>query len=93
MQNIVISKQLKKARELLHLTIEEVAQKLQINSQEINNWEEGKSRPNLKHLEILSRIYGREIDYFFKKLRNFLLILNFVESEEPRLIIYPANQE
>jgi len=64
---IIIGSQLQKARELLQLTLEEVAQELNVSFNDIINWEKEKTRPILKQLEKLAELYGREIDYFLKE--------------------------
>jgi Zn-dependent peptidase ImmA (M78 family)/DNA-binding XRE family transcriptional regulator len=66
-ENLIIGAQLKKARELLQLSLEDVALELSITRQDILDWEEERSQPNLKQLEKLAGLYGREIDYFLKE--------------------------
>jgi Zn-dependent peptidase ImmA (M78 family)/DNA-binding XRE family transcriptional regulator len=65
-ESIIIGAQLQKARDLLQLTLEEVALEVSTTSQDIAYWEAEKSRPTLKQLEDLARLYGREIDYFLR---------------------------
>jgi Zn-dependent peptidase ImmA (M78 family)/DNA-binding XRE family transcriptional regulator len=65
-ESIIIGIQLQKARELIQLTPEEVALEIGVTSQEIVNWEQERLKPNLKQLEDLARLYGREIDYFLR---------------------------
>jgi len=64
---LIIGAQLRKARETLQLTLNEVADELSIRQNDVNDWEKGFSKPNLKQLENLSNIYGREIDYFLRE--------------------------
>jgi Zn-dependent peptidase ImmA (M78 family)/DNA-binding XRE family transcriptional regulator len=64
---IIIGKQLRKARELLQLAPQEVASELNISAQDILDWENVKSQPNVGLLERLADLYGREIDYFLKE--------------------------
>ena len=66
-RSVIIGFQLRKARELLLLMPEDVAQEINVSAKDIINWEEEKSRPNLKQLEKLAELYGREIDYFLKQ--------------------------
>ena len=66
-EKLIHGLQLKKARELLKLTMEEVAHEIGVNSEVIRDWEEEKSRPNLKQLEELAEFYGRDIDYFLRQ--------------------------
>jgi Zn-dependent peptidase ImmA (M78 family)/transcriptional regulator with XRE-family HTH domain len=65
-QSIIVGTQLQRARELLQLTPEEAAREININPQDIIDWEQGKSKPHLRHLEALAKLYGREIDYFLR---------------------------
>jgi len=66
-EQIIIAKQLQKARELLQLAPQEVASELNISAQDILDWENGKSQPKVSLLERLAELYGREIDYFLKE--------------------------
>lgn len=66
-EQIIIAKQLQKARELLQLAPEEVASELNISAQDILDWENGKLQPKVGLLERLAELYGREIDYFLKE--------------------------
>lgn len=65
--SIIIGSQLRRARKLPQLTLEEVAQEINVSSQDIVDWEEEKTRPDLKQLEGLATLYGREIDYFLRE--------------------------
>lgn len=67
---LVIGSQLQKARETLELTLEEVAKELNTDPKVIFDWEEGVSQPTLEQLENLSKIYGRNVDYFLKRTPN-----------------------
>jgi len=64
---VIIGAQLRRARELLQLTPEEVAREINVNPQDIIDWEREKSKPHLKQLEALATLYGREIDYFLRE--------------------------
>jgi Zn-dependent peptidase ImmA (M78 family)/DNA-binding XRE family transcriptional regulator len=66
-ESLIIGSQLKKARELLMLEPKEVAIKIGVNVEDIIIWEQERLRPNIKQLEALARLYGREIDYFVKE--------------------------
>jgi Zn-dependent peptidase ImmA (M78 family)/transcriptional regulator with XRE-family HTH domain len=66
-KSIIKGTQLRKARTLLQLTPDEVASQINVASQDIFDWEEDRSQPSLKHLERLSELYGRGIDYFLKE--------------------------
>jgi XRE family transcriptional regulator, fatty acid utilization regulator len=65
--SIIIGNQLRRARELLILTPEEAALELNTSPQDILNWEKEQAQPNLRQLEKLAELYGREIDYFLKQ--------------------------
>lgn len=66
-ERIIKGAQLRKARELLQLAPEQVAPELNITRQDILNWEEDRTQPSLKQLEMLAELYGRAIDYFLKE--------------------------
>jgi len=66
-QGQVIGAQLRKAREILQLSPQEVAESLGTQQEEIVTWEREQEMPSLQHLERLAELYGREIDYFLKE--------------------------
>lgn len=66
-ERIIKGAQLRKARELLQLAPRQVASELSISLQDLLDWEENRSQPNLKQLERLADLYGRGIDYFLKE--------------------------
>lgn len=66
-ERLIIGHQLKKARELLQLKPDEAAKEINVDSLDIINWERERSKPNLKQLEALANLYGRDIDYFVKE--------------------------
>ncbi|GAH34817.1 unnamed protein product, partial [marine sediment metagenome] len=66
-ESIIIGVQLEKARKLLQLTPEEVARAINVNAQDVIDWEREQSKPELKQLEDLAELYGREIDYFLRE--------------------------
>lgn len=65
-RRLIIGAQLQRARKLLKLSIENVAQELNIRDIDVANWEKEITSPNLTQLEYLARFYGRDIDYFLK---------------------------
>jgi len=67
---VIIGAQLQKARKLLGLRREEVAREVNVSPQQIEDWETGVYEPNLHQLEILSNLYGRELDYFLRETPN-----------------------
>ena len=66
-KTLIIGGQLKKARKLLQLTLEEVEQLINVRREEIETWEKGLSEPSLKQLEELAKLYGRNVDYFLRE--------------------------
>lgn len=61
---LVLPSQLRKARGLLKLTPEEVAEGLHVGVRDVARWETGELEPSLRQLEDLAELYGRELDYF-----------------------------
>lgn len=61
---LIIPSQLRRAREALQLTLEQVASELEVAPQDVADWESGSSEPPLGCLESLARLYGRDVDYF-----------------------------
>lgn len=68
--SLIMASQLRKARGVLELTPEEVAEELNVSVQDVGNWEKGDCKPSLKQLETLAELYGREIDYFLAETPN-----------------------
>ena len=62
--SLIVASQLRKARNVLQVTPQEVAKELGVDVRDVQNWETGDSEPSLKELESLAKLYGREIDYF-----------------------------
>ena len=52
-----LGKFIKKERELLSLTIEEVATQLKVNPATIYHWEHDKKKPNKKHIRAIAELY------------------------------------
>lgn len=51
----------------MQLTSEGIAEEINVSGQDIESWEKGESQPNLKQLEALAELFGREIDYFLRE--------------------------
>ena len=66
-ESVIIGTQLKRAREFLQLAPEEVAREINVTPQDIIDWEGEKAKPQLRQLEGLAKLYGREIDYFLRE--------------------------
>jgi len=66
-KSLIIGSQLRKARQMLQFTVAEVAKEIQVSPGSIEKWERSEESPNVKQLEMLARVYGREIDYFLRE--------------------------
>ena len=73
----IIPGQIRKAREELDLSINEVAKELGINPNGVSDWEIGKGEPSIEQLIALSHIFQRSSDYFFKPLSGLPEKVNF----------------
>ena len=51
----------------MQFTVEEVAQEINASYDDIISWEKEQSKPNLKQLETLAQLYGRDIDFFLRE--------------------------
>lgn len=65
-KHIVIGAQLRRARETLRSSPDEVGHFLNVEPEEILDWEAERKEPGLEVLERLAEFYGREIDYFLR---------------------------
>ena len=65
--NNIFSDNLKKFRLAKGLTQEQVAEKLNVNSQTISRWECGTTLPDVLTLPELARLYEVTVDDFYKK--------------------------
>lgn len=63
-ESLLIGNQLRTAREALALSIEEVAQRLGIEAEQLQAWEEEQLEPPVEILLDLAELYRRSIDYF-----------------------------
>lgn len=66
-ESLIIGSQLKKARVLIKLEPRDVASRTGVSATDIIDWESEQSKPNLKQLEALANLYGRDIDYFVRE--------------------------
>ena len=57
-----IGSQIKKYREQLKISQEELADKVFVSRQTISNWENNKNYPDIKSLSLLSYIFNVSID-------------------------------
>ncbi len=67
MMNNIFSDNLKKFRLAKGLTQEQVAEKLNVNSQTVSRWECGTTLPDVLTLPELARLYEVTVDDFYKK--------------------------
>jgi len=83
---IIIGERLKRAREALGLTQEEVAAKLKIGRPRYSGIENGKRDIPLKDLYRFAEFYGRPIDYFIKETlltdSGFKVLFRKTEGDE-----------
>lgn len=61
-----MSKQIKKYRSKLHLSQEELADKIFVTRQTISNWENGKNYPDINSIVLLSTLFGISLDILVK---------------------------
>ncbi len=61
-----IGNKIKKYREHINLSQEELANKIYVSRQTISNWENDKSYPDINSLKLLSNIFDVSIDEFIK---------------------------
>ena len=57
-----VGNQIKKYRDQLHLSQEQLAEKIYVTRQTISNWETNKSYPDIHSLVLLSQIFNVSID-------------------------------
>lgn len=76
MENIVAFR-IKNARKLNGLSLQNVADDLQVSKQMISKYETGISIPNSEKLIQLSKLFGLKIDYFFSSFKVELNEVNF----------------
>ncbi len=73
----VIAYRIKNARKLKGLTLQQVADELDVSKQMISKYENGKSTPNSTNLIKLSHLFNLKIDYFFNALKIEIGEVNF----------------
>ena len=61
-----ISTQIKKYRNTMELSQEELAEKIYVTRQTISNWENGKSYPDIHSLLLLSSLFNVSLDQLIK---------------------------
>jgi len=61
----ITPKVFKWARESARMSLDEAASKVSINSDKLNDWEEGVSQPTIKQAESLAKVYRRPFAIFF----------------------------
>lgn len=83
----MLDEKLKRSRVELHLTQQEVADKLHISRQTISNWEVGNSYPDVPALIDLSELYQISLDYmlkddteYVKKVRNDYQLIDHMKK-------------
>mgnify|MGYP002707879139 CR=1 FL=1 len=61
-----VGKQIKKFRQDLKLSQEELASKIFVTRQTISNWENGKNYPDVNSLVLLSQLFNTSLDILVK---------------------------
>lgn len=61
-----IGKQIKKYRNEIEISQDELAEKIFVSRQTISNWENNKSYPDLRSLLLLSSLFGVSLDKLIK---------------------------
>ncbi len=61
-----LSAQIKKHRNALALSQEQLAEKIFVTHQSVSNWENNKTYPDIKSLLMLSELFGISIDELIK---------------------------
>ncbi|NLY98313.1 MAG: helix-turn-helix transcriptional regulator [Clostridiaceae bacterium] len=77
-----LGKQIKKYRQEMSLSQEELALKVYVTRQTISNWENGKSYPDIHSLLLLSEAFGTSIDRLIKG--DVEVMKEQVKSEDKR---------
>lgn len=62
-----IGNKIKKYRENINLSQEELADKIYVSRQTISNWENNKSYPDINSLKLLSNIFDKHLDEFIEE--------------------------
>lgn len=82
---MVMSNQLRSARESLRLGIEEVAAALRLNEEQLKAWESGAATPTIEQLWQLADFYSRDVDYFLTDALPIPVELSFRFTEDRRI--------
>lgn len=67
-RSLIIAGQIRAARESLGLSVEEAAERIGVDPEQMQQWEKGVGEPSLEQLWELAELYGRGTDYFLKEL-------------------------
>ena len=73
---------IKAKRRELHLSQEELADKIFVTRQAISKWENDKATPTMTNLRELSDVFGVEMAYFIGEVENVNEDKNFQDSKE-----------
>ena len=86
---------IKWSRKKAHYSLEEAAKKISINSQKLEQWENGKSRPTMLQAQTMSQVYRRPLAAFylpeppkkdFSLLRDFRTVAGQSPEYSPPLV-------
>lgn len=70
-----VGTQIKKYRNIMELSQEELAEKIYVTRQTISNWENEKSYPDIHSLLLLSSFFNVSLDNWFGKIFSILFIV------------------
>lgn len=82
---MIMPNQLRSARESLRLDINDVAEAVKIDRDQLKAWESGAATPTIEQLWQLADFYSRDVDYFLKEAPPFPVGLSFRFTEHRAL--------
>lgn len=88
-----VGNQIKKYRDQLHLSQEQLAEKIYVTRQTISNWETNKSYPDIHSLVLLSQIFNISIDQLVKgdlEMMKYQIEKEEVNKFNKNAVIYGA---
>lgn len=88
-----VGNQIKKYRDQLHLSQEQLAEKIYVTRQTISNWETNKSYPDIHSLVLLSQIFNVSIDQLVKgdlEMMKYQIEKEEVNKFNKNAVIYGA---
>ena len=95
--SIVFGKRIRNYRRSESWSQEELANKIGVTKDDINNWEIGENTPDVKYIELMSKVFGVSIEDLLTKdpkvRNNYSMDANgiYIKDEEDEIIINPGN--